>query len=206
MRTPLVLALLSGFAMTACGPASPDPASPAPAAAPAPAAPASSSASAAGSTGAEPAGLRIAFDHGAGMGLRPCDGDAPDCVVLFDPAAEPHLRELVTVQVFNGPLEAVAASQAGFERNAEGRLMTTYGRFEPVAVERFEVNGKPGMRAVITCGISDPETGFHAGAGECLWAVVSEGARSVVISSSGFPNGLEAAGPVVSSMRFLPAG
>lgn len=144
----------------------------------------------------------VAFDHAAGLQTRPCDEAMPRCMILFDPAAEEFMRDLLTVQVFAGPLETVAAAEGGFERNAEGRLMTTYGRFEPVAVEAFEVNGRSGLRAVIGCGISDPETGFHAGAGECLWAVVSDGSRSVVISSSGFGNGLEAAEPVVSSIRF----
>ncbi len=159
---------------------------------------------------AAPTGLQtsaafgVAFDHAAGLQTRPCDEAMPRCTVLFDPAAEEFMRDLLTVQVFAGPLETVAAAEGGFERNAEGRLMTTYGRFEPVAVEAFEVNGKPGLRATITCGISDPETGFHAAAGECLWAVVSDGAQSVVISSSGFGNGLDAAGPVVSSIRFTP--
>lgn len=69
-------------------------------------------------------------------------------------------------------------------------------------VERFQVNGLPGLRAVITCGISDPDTGFHAAGGECLWAVVSDGTQSVVISSSGFGNGLEAAEAAVRSIRF----
>jgi hypothetical protein len=148
------------------------------------------------------AAFGVAFDHAAGLQTRPCDEAMPRCIVLFDPAAEEFMRDLVTVQVFAGPLEAVAAAEGGFERNAEGRLMTTYGRFEPVAVEAFEVNGRSGLRATITCGISDPETGFHAAGGECLWAVVSDGAQSVVISSSGFGNGLEAAGPVVRSIRF----
>ena len=148
------------------------------------------------------AAFGVAFDHAAGLGTRPCDEAMPRCIVLFDPAAEEFMRDLLTVQVFAGPLEAVAAAEAGFERNAEGQLMTTYGRFEPVAVETFEVNGQSGLRAVVTCGISDPETGFHAAAGECLWAVVSDGAQSVVISSSGFGNGLEAAGLAVRSSRF----
>ncbi|TPW02019.1 MAG: hypothetical protein FD125_2271 [bacterium] len=76
------------------------------------------------------------------------------------------MRDLVRVQIFTGPLETVAAAEAGFVRNADGRLMTTFGRFEPVAVEPFEVNGKSGLRAVVACGISDPETGFHAAAGQ----------------------------------------
>lgn len=148
--------------------------------------------------------LGVAFDHAAGLRTRPCDGAAPRCVVLFDSAAEEFMRDLFTVQVFAGPLEAVAAAEGGFERNAEGRLMTTFGRFESVPVEAFEVNGRSGLRATITCGISDPETGFHAAGGECLWAVVSDGAQSVVISSSGFPNGLEAAEAAVRSVRFKP--
>ena len=114
------------------------------------------------------------------------------------------MRDLLTVEVHDGALEAVAAEEAGFVRDADGRLMTTYGRFEPVPVEAFQVDGKQGLRAVVACGISDPETGFHAGAGECLWAVVSDGTRSVVISSSGFGNGLDAAEATLSSLRFLP--
>jgi hypothetical protein len=157
---------------------------------------------------AAPTGLQtseafgVAVDHAAGLQTRPCDDAMPRCTVLFDPAAEEFMRDLLTVQVFAGPLEAVAAAEGGFERNAEGRLMTTFGRFEPVAVEAFEVNGRSGLRATITCGISEPETGFHAAAGECLWAVVSDGAQSVVISSSGFGNGLDAAEAAVGSIRF----
>lgn len=149
------------------------------------------------------AAFGVAFDKAAGLQMRPCDEEmGPRCMILFDPTAEEFMRDLVTVQVHAGALEAVAAEEAGFVRDAGGRLMTTYGRFEPVAVESFEVNGKPGLRAVVTCGISDPETGFHAAAGECLWAVVSDGAQSVVISSSGFGNGLEAAEAAVASIRF----
>lgn len=146
----------------------------------------------------------VSFDHAVGLETRPCDGETPRCTVLFDPAAEAFMRDLLTVQVLAGPLETVAAAEAGFVRNAEGRLMTTYGRFEPVAVEAFEVNGKSGLRAVVTCGVSDPETGFHAAAGECLWAVVSDGAESVVVASSGYGNGAEAAEAAVRSIRFNP--
>lgn len=205
MRLQLTLALLSGLAVAACGAVESDPASPEPSAVTAePVTASPPTATTGGGTVARPTGLGIAFEHAAGLKLKPCDGEMPRCAVLFDPAAEPYLRDLLTVQVFDGTLEAVGASEAGFERNAEGQLMTTYGRFQPVAVERFEVNGTPGLRAVITCGISDPETGFHAAAGECLWAVASDGARAVVISSSGFQNGLEAVRPVVASLRFQP--
>ena len=149
-----------------------------------------------------PADLGVAFDQAAGLQMRPCDEETPRCMILSNPTAEEFMRDLLRVQIYAGPLETVAAAEAGFVRNAEGRLMTTYGRFEPVPVEAFEVNGKSGLRAVVTCGVSDPETGFHAAAGECLSAVVSDGAQSVVISSSGYGNGYDAAEAAVRSIRF----
>lgn len=155
---------------------------------------------------AEPStALGVTFDRASGLQTRPC-GEEPGshCVTVSDPAAEEFMRDLFTVEVHDGSLEAVAAEAAGFVRNADGKLMTTYGRFMPVEVESFRVNGNPGLRAVISCGVSDPETGFHAAGGECLWAVVSDGKHTAVIASSGFGNGLEAAEAAVASLRFLP--
>jgi hypothetical protein len=147
----------------------------------------------------------VSFDHATGVETRPCEGDMPRCIVLFDPAAEEFMRDLLTIQVFDGTLETVAAEEAGFERDAAGRLMTTYGRFEPVAVEAFGEPGRQGLRAVVTGGISDSETGFHAAAGECLWAAISDGGRTAVLSSNGLPAGLEAAERAVATLRFAPA-
>lgn len=155
-------------------------------------------------TATQMSALGVAFDPAAGQQARPCDDDTPRCLILVDPSAEAFMRDLLTIEVHDGALEAVAAGEAGFVRDADGKLMTTYGRFEPVPVETFEVDGKQGLRAVVACGISDPETGFHAAGGECLWAVVSDGERSVVISSSGYGNGLEAAEAALASLRFLP--
>lgn len=153
----------------------------------------------------QPTALGVTFNRGSGLETRPCaEVQGPRCAILFDPAAEEFMRDLLTLEVHDGTLEVVAAEKAGFERDADGKLMTTWGRFEAVEVESFEVGGKPGLRAVITCGISDPETGFHAAGGECLYAVVSDGERTVVISSSGYGNGLEAAEAAVASLRFLP--
>ena len=87
--------------------------------------------------------LGLSFEHDPGLRVRPCDEAAGSrCVILFDPATEPFLRDLLTIQVHNGALETVAAEEAGFVRNAEGRLMTTFGRFEPVAVETVHVGGR----------------------------------------------------------------
>jgi len=148
------------------------------------------------------ANLGVTFDPGPGLMVGPCFGDTPRCVTVSDPAAEPFLRELFTVQVRDGPLDVVAAEEAGFVRNAEGRLMTTYGRFEPVPVEPFTVHGNPGLRATITCGTSDPETGFHPAAGECLYAVISDGTRSVAIATGGYENAIGPANAAIASIRF----
>lgn len=167
--------------------------------------PATAVAGADGSAQSDPAaGLGVTFDRGPGLQARPCEDGMPRCVILVDPAVPDFMQELLRLEVHDGPLDAVAADQAGFVRNADGRLMTTYGRFEPVEVEAFEVNGKSGLRAAIACGISDPDTGFHAGAGECLWIVVSDGTRSVLIASAGFENGFDAAETILASLRFPP--
>jgi hypothetical protein len=108
------------------------------------------------------------------------------------------------VQVFDGGLEAVAREQAGFEpQGAEWK--TTYGRFEPQTVQRFSGEGWTGMRATVICGISD-ESGFHAGGGECLYAVLSDGARSAVVTTDGLLPIDEAVERTVASVRFLPSG
>lgn len=152
----------------------------------------------------ETATLGVTFESGPGLTIGPCEGDTPRCVAVSDPAAEPFMRELFVVQVHEKPLDIVAAEEAGFVRDADGRLMTTYGRFEPVPVEPFTVHGNPGLRATITCGTSDPETGFHAAAGECLYAVISDGARSVIIATGGYENAIEPANAAIASIRFLP--
>jgi hypothetical protein len=150
------------------------------------------------------AGIGVTFDPGPGLTTAPCEGDMPRCIVVSDPSAEPFMRELLTVQVQDKGLEAVAADDLGYMRNAEGRLMTTYGRFEPGPVESFTVNGNAALRATTTCGISEPDTGFHAAAGECISAVISDGTRSVVVDSSGYGNAIDATNATIASIRFSP--
>lgn len=151
------------------------------------------------------AALGVAFTLPPGLRTRPCgEGRTPRCLLVYDPSQPEHYRDQLTIEVIDGSLEAVAAQQAGFERNTEGKLMTTYGRFMPVEVESFRVNGNPGLRAVVSCGISDPETGFHAAGGECLSAVINDGTRNALIDSYGYGDALDTAEGVVASLRFLP--
>lgn len=149
----------------------------------------------------------VTFEHPQNLQTRPCYETQPaaPCLVLFDPAQEDWISVLLSIDVHDGPLEAVAAEHAGFVRQTDGRLMTTYGRFMPMPVEAFEINGRSALRATNSCGISDPETGFHAGAGECLTVVISDGRRTVIVGSSGFHRALEPTEALLPTIRFAPS-
>ncbi|WP_339933757.1 hypothetical protein [uncultured Brevundimonas sp.] len=192
-------AILMGTALTACGPGPAEPAPAEPAAVTAET-PDPATTPAGWRTVTEPA-LGIAFDLAPGRRTGPCPeaSEAGNCVALFE--GDTHL---ISLQTHAGTLAAVAAAEAGFERNDKGVLMTTYGRFQPVPVESFTGPGWTGQKATVTCGISDAETGFHAAGGECLWAVVGDGRRAVVANTQGI-NGLDAdTTATLMSVRFIP--
>ena len=108
---------------------------------------------------------------------------------------------LLRLQAVNEPLEQVAENEAGFQQK-DGQWMTTFGRGEPVPVERFSGSGWAGMKAVIACGIDDPETGFHPVGGECLWAVLSDGPRSVLATTDGYDGPAELTKDMIGSLKF----
>ena len=150
----------------------------------------------------------IAFDHAADRQVRACEvfeGEQPrPCVELVE-LIEGETVPLLRLLVVDGDLETVAREEAGFEPDAQGRWMTTYGRFEPVAVERFRSGDYQGMKAVVTCGI-EGENGFHAAGGECLWAVIGDGGRAVVATTDGLYGLDDATQATLNSVRLLPAG
>ena len=108
---------------------------------------------------------------------------------------------LLRLQAVNEPLEQAAENEAGFQQK-DGQWMTTFGRGEPVPVERFSGSGWAGMKAVIACGIDDPETGFHPVAGECLWAVLSNGPQSVLATTDGYDGPAELTKDMIGSLKF----
>lgn len=152
--------------------------------------------------------LGIAFALPAGRSVGPCtgdfavDGDTPCLVVTGTHEGSPATYLQLTGR--RGALDAVAAEQAGFEANAEGRLMTTYGRFEPQPVERFTTPAGQGLRAAVTCGTED-ENGFHAAGGTCFYGVVGDGTRAVVAVSDGRFGEDADTRRIIETVRFLPA-
>jgi len=146
--------------------------------------------------------LGISFEYLGNRQVRPCPGPAVGaCVALLSRRA-PKGEVLITFEVKDGALEQVAETEAGFDRQ-DGKWMTTYGPGIPVEVERFAGRGWKGLRATIICGVSDDETGFHAAGGECFWAVLGHGARSVVASTGGLVGTDADTQRSVNSLRFL---
>jgi hypothetical protein len=125
--------------------------------------------------------LGAAFRHPANQKIAPCDGQ-PRCIVLSG-LQRGRVLPLLQLQAVDGPLEKAARDEAGFELKG-GRWMTTYGRFEPVPVETLEGSSWRGMKAIVTCGV-EVAGGFHAAAGECLWAVLSNGRRTILATTEG---------------------
>lgn len=103
------------------------------------------------------------------------------CVALID-GSTPTGSYLAAFEVFGGPLDMVAVERAVFQK--EGSNWIANGRSAKHPVEMIAGPGWQGLKSVVDCGISDGG-GFHAGAGECLWVVVSNGKRSVVIDTEG---------------------
>lgn len=112
-----------------------------------------------------------------------------------------YLMGFVTLR---GALEPVARESAGFTEDPDkpGQWITTFGPGRST-VERFDGPGWKGMQATIACGISDKETGFHAAAGDCYWAVLSNGVRAVVIDTEGLLGTDDDTMRSVHSLRFL---
>lgn len=146
--------------------------------------------------------LGFAFEYMANRRVEPCPDMDERCVVIRGRFGGRPDEQLMTFQAFDGGLETVAQSEAGFEPR-DGGWFTTYGRFQPQVVERFRGSGWTGMEATITCGISDEETGFHAAGGECYWGVVSDGRRSILITTDGLAGLDGATRHSVETLRFL---
>jgi hypothetical protein len=104
-----------------------------------------------------------------------------NCVALIGRTTWPD-DYLVAFAVFDGTLETVAVDQAVFQK--EGDHWVAKGRNGTHRVEQISGPGWRGLKSVVDCGISD-STGFHAGAGKCLWVVVTDGKRSIVADTQG---------------------
>jgi uncharacterized protein len=145
--------------------------------------------------------LGLSFEYFGNRRVKPCRARLERCVMLVDRAlgiGETNIQ----FEVFDGGLEKTARDQHVFELEGD-RWMIHAGPGQPQETERFSGPGWRGMRASIICGVDLPKSGYHAAAGECLWAVLSNGRRSVVVRSDGFTGGDEKALRSVTTLKFV---
>ncbi|MDN7911704.1 lysozyme inhibitor LprI family protein [Burkholderia cepacia] len=147
--------------------------------------------------------LGISFEYLANRQVKkPCpEGGSDHCVAIVGRNMT-YSSRFISFEIVDGALEPVAEKEAGFVKQDDGKWVTSYGPGIPQEVERFSGPGWHGMSATIVCGISDPETGFHAAGGECYWAVLSNGKRSAVAGTQGIVGTDDATLHSVSTFRF----
>ncbi|MEK6422543.1 MAG: lysozyme inhibitor LprI family protein [Burkholderia gladioli] len=148
--------------------------------------------------------LGIAFDYPSNRKpVTPCPGTGQKHCVALVGQGMVNSDYFVELNVVSGTLEDVAQREALFKQGDDGKWVTSAGPGLPADVKRFAGRGWQGMRATQTCGLSDPETGFHAGAGECLWAVLSNGTQAVVADTQGIVGNDDDTARVLGSLQFL---
>jgi uncharacterized protein len=126
-----------------------------------------------------------------------CHG-SKNCIALIGKPM-PDSDYLVAFEVFDGDLETVAVEKAVFEKQNDGWIAR--GRSGEHPVVPLAGPGWQGFKSTVDCGISD-SSGFHAGAGECMWVVVSNGKRSVVVDTQGLVGIDEASMRSIQTIRF----
>ncbi|WP_027147603.1 lysozyme inhibitor LprI family protein [Methylobacter tundripaludum] len=125
-----------------------------------------------------------------------CRG-SKNCIALIGKPM-PNSEYIIAFEVFEGDLEKIAVEQAVFEKI--NNVWIAKGRFSEHSVAPLAGLGWQGIKSTVSCGISD-STGFHAGAGECLWVVLSNGRRSVVVDTQGIVGNDEASMRSIQSLR-----
>lgn len=121
-----------------------------------------------------------------------------NCIALIGKHM-PDSEYFIAFEVFDGDLEKIAAEKAVFEKN--NSVWIARGRFGEQPAVPLAGLGWQGLKSTVDCGISD-KNGFHAGAGECLWVVLSNGRRSVVADTQGIIGNDEASMRSIQSIRF----
>jgi hypothetical protein len=143
--------------------------------------------------------LGFAFAYPAGwVTARGCHGNR-SCIAVSDGRRGPNGYTLA-LEVFAGGLDQTATSKAVFHQEPSGWMAS--GRYASRPADQIAGDGWRGLQAVVDCGISD-QGGVHAAAGECLWAVLSNGRISVVADTQGSSPITDEVHRIIHSVRFL---
>jgi uncharacterized protein len=142
--------------------------------------------------------LGIEFSYPSNRKVQVGCRRSKSCIALMGKPM-PNSEYLMAFEVFDGDLETIAAEKAVFEKHNNGWIAK--GRSAKHAVVALSGPGWKGFKSTVDCGISDRQ-GFHAGAGECLWVVLSNGRRSVVVDTQGIVGNDAASMRSIQSLRF----
>lgn len=107
---------------------------------------------------------------------------------------------LMMVTLSNVGLEKAAEKDGLFEK--QNGQWIKHGRFETVKASHIRGQNWRGIYAVADCGISD-ENGFHAAAGQCLAALLSDGNRTATIETDGTTDTDRVLSQVIKSFKFI---
>ena len=124
-----------------------------------------------------------------------------DCYLLSSPQKSRTEEYTLSLCAKKASLEQVAVDELFFGQE-EGQWMRYAGMSAPSPVDEIRGFGWTGLRVIQTCGVGDPEPGFHAAGGECLMAVVSDGTTSVMFDSVGLTREFEKLYAIIDSVRF----
>ena len=109
---------------------------------------------------------------------------------------------IIHFELGNGGFEQAVKETGIFEETKKGEWVAAIGRFESPIAEKISGAGWSGLKAHVTCGISDKETGFHAAAGECLWILISDGTHYLLADTQGIMGLDENTLKTVMSIKF----
>ena len=143
--------------------------------------------------------LGIEFSYPSNRTVRIGCRGSKSCISIIGESM-PSSDYLIAFEVFDGDLDAVAVERAVFEKKNDG--WSARGRSAQHAVAALSGRGWQGLKSVVDCGISD-RAGFHAGAGECMWVVLSNGKRSVVADTQGIVGIDQASMRSIETLLFL---
>lgn len=142
--------------------------------------------------------LGFAFSYPAGLKPVPGCHMSRDCVALVPGHGDAANDYAVALEAFAGTLDTVATKDAIFVRSPGG--WTAHGRSGEHPAEHLSGTDWSGLASMVDCGVS---TGSGGGtvSGDCFWAVLSNGQRSVVIDTQGTFTSRAVLNRIIESVR-----
>jgi len=114
------------------------------------------------------------------------------------PRPEDYALEICSVEK---GLNDAAYDSGIFDKSDKDNWITIAGPGSSKTADVISQEGWHGIQAIIDCGIDDPTTGFHAAAGDCYWAVASNGRRSLIVDTQGLYRDFDIVSRIMKSLR-----